>query len=210
MNKKNLATLVTFLITVPMVNGYFTSKKVNAQAEVQVMPSAYGTQFLQMGSGRCLTIPDLSVHTDGLSNGTFLFLYDCYRASDNNQFWKYMNLKPAKRESFIYLFPFDGQKSRHKKCLMSPTNSENEAKVFIQDCNESDTRQQWFLQPEKDRYYRIVNVGSKKCLTTPDLGSDPNGSKNGAKVFMYDCYKASGTGYNQLWKNGKTAGSAMR
>jgi pimeloyl-ACP methyl ester carboxylesterase len=47
---------------------------------------------------------------------------------------------------------------------------------------------------------RFIQPYSGRCVTTPDLGSDPNGTNNGAKVFLYDCYNAAGTGYNQLWR----------
>jgi hypothetical protein len=48
---------------------------------------------------------------------------------------------------------------------------------------------------------RFIQVGSGKCITTPDFGADPNGDKNGANIFLYDCYNAADTGYNQRWRS---------
>jgi len=84
----------------------------------------------------------------------------------------------------------------------NPDGANNGADVFLYDCyNAGGTgyNQRWRSQQEVDSY-RIIQTSSSKCLTTPDLASNPDGANNGADVFLYDCYDAGGTGYNQRWR----------
>ncbi len=84
----------------------------------------------------------------------------------------------------------------------NPNGANNGANAFLYDCyNAGGTgyNQRWKLQQEGDSY-RLVQTSSGRCLTTPDLASDPNAAKNGVNAFLYDCYNASNTGYNQRWR----------
>jgi hypothetical protein len=137
---------------------------------------------------------------DGANNGADVFLYDCYNAGGTgyNQRWR------SQQEVDSYRII----QTSSSKCLTTPDlasnpdGANNGADVFLYDCYDAGGtgyNQRWRSQQEVDSY-RIIQTSSGKCLTTPDLASNPDGANNGADVFLYDCYDAGGTGYNQRWR----------
>ncbi len=84
-----------------------------------------------------------------------------------------------------------------------PNGRENGTDAFlydIYDAGGTGYNQLWKVEPAGNGYFRLVNKGSGRILTTPDLAATPHGNENGARAFIYDQYFAAGTGYNQLWK----------
>jgi len=118
-----------------------------------------------VGSGRCLDVPNSSQ-----TNGTFLQIYDCSGAA--NQQWTSL----ANGELTVY----------GSKCLDVPNRATTAGtKVEIWTCN-GGTNQQWRVNSDGT----IVGVGSGLCLDVTG-----NGTANGTAVEIWTCNGGS----NQKW-----------
>src|SRR5436305_13706733 len=118
-----------------------------------------------VGSGRCLDVPNSSQ-----TNGTFLQIYDCSGAA--NQQWTSL----ANGELTVY----------GSKCLDVPGRATTAGtKVEIWSCN-GGTNQQWRVNSDGT----IVGVGSGLCLDVTGAAT-----ANGTAVQLWNC---TGAG-NQKW-----------